>query len=70
LGYYERWQQTKKQYNLKWSIGNDSLQALERFFNPEMSQNHMIDKVKQMIHVAIGHVQYCQACGIDRIASV
>jgi hypothetical protein len=51
LGCYENWQQTRKQYNLKWSTGNESLQALERFFNPEMSLDHMIDRVKQMMHV-------------------
>ena len=42
---------TRKQYNLKWSTGNESLQALERFFNPEMSLDHMIDRVKQMMQI-------------------
>jgi intergrase/recombinase len=51
MGYYDRWQQTRKQYNLKWSIGNESLQALERFFNPDMTLDHMIDRVKTMMQV-------------------
>jgi hypothetical protein len=51
LGYYDIWQQTRKQYNLKWSTGNESLQALERFFNPEMGLDQMIDRVKHMMQV-------------------
>jgi hypothetical protein len=51
LGCYENWQQTRKQHNLKWSTGNESLQSLERFFNPEMGLDQMIDRVKVMMQV-------------------
>jgi intergrase/recombinase len=50
-GRYDVWLQIRQRYNLKWSSGNESLQALERFFNPEMGLDQMIDKVKQMMQV-------------------
>jgi hypothetical protein len=49
LGCYDRWQQIRKQYNLKWSTGNESLQSLERFFNDSL--DNMLSKVKEMIRL-------------------
>lgn len=43
--------QIRQRYNLKWTSGNESLQALERFFNPEMGLEQMIDRVKAMMQV-------------------
>jgi hypothetical protein len=53
LGCYEEWANTRKQYNLKWTTGSESLQAMERFFNPEMSLDNKIEKVKEMIRVLL-----------------
>ena len=50
-GRYDLWLQIRQHYNLKWSSGNESLQALERFFNPEMGLEQMIDRVKAMMQV-------------------
>jgi hypothetical protein len=50
-GCYDKWNALRKQYSLKWTTGNESLQAMERFFNPELSLEKMIDKVKHMIQV-------------------
>ena len=50
-GRYDIWLQIRQRYNLKWTSGNESLQALERFFNPEMGLEQMIDKVKTMMQV-------------------
>jgi hypothetical protein len=50
-GSYDRWKQIRESFSLRWTSGNESLQSLERFFNPEMSLDHMIDRVKQMLHV-------------------
>jgi hypothetical protein len=50
-GSYDRWQQIRKCYSLKWTNGNESLQSLQRFFNPDLSLDHMIQKVKEMICV-------------------
>jgi len=50
-GRYSRWLDIRKAYNLKWSSGNSSIQALERFFNPDLTLDSMIDKVKQMMQV-------------------
>jgi hypothetical protein len=46
LGCYDRWLAIRKRYSLHWTNGNESLQALERFFNTAMSLDHMIEKVK------------------------
>jgi hypothetical protein len=51
LGCYEQLNKTRRQYNLKWTTGNESLQAMERFFNPEMSLDHMLHKVREMMRV-------------------
>ena len=50
-GRYDIWLQIRQRYNLKWTSGNESLQALERFFNPEMGLDQLIDRVKAMIQV-------------------
>jgi hypothetical protein len=51
VGCYDRWCEIRKRYSLHWTNGNESLQALERFFNPAMSLDHMIEKVKEMMRV-------------------
>jgi intergrase/recombinase len=50
-GRYDIWLQIRQRYSLKWTSGNESLQALERFFNPEMGLDQMIDRVKAMMQV-------------------
>ena len=50
-GRYDLWLQIRQRYNLKWSSGNNSLQSLQRFFNPSMSLDSMISKVREMIRV-------------------
>ena len=49
IGCYDRWLAIRKRYSLHWTNGNESLQALERFFNTAMSLDHMIEKVKEMM---------------------
>jgi intergrase/recombinase len=49
LGYYDRWQQLRKRYDLKLSNSSDSLQAFQRFFNPDLTLDAMIDKVREMM---------------------
>lgn len=49
-GCYDRWQQIRKNYSLKWTSGDESLKALQRFFNPSLSLDHMMQKVREMIH--------------------
>jgi len=51
LGCYDKWQEIRKRYSLRWSNGNESLQALQRFFDEKMSLDYMIDKVKEMMRV-------------------
>ena len=51
LGCYDRWQEIRKRYSLKWSNGNESLATLQRFFNQETSLDHMIQTVKEMMRV-------------------
>jgi hypothetical protein len=51
LGYYDSWQQLRKRHNLKWTAGNESITALQRFFNPDLALDVMIQKVREMINV-------------------
>jgi hypothetical protein len=50
-GCYDTWQQIRKRYSLKWTNGDESLQSLQRFFNPELSLDVMLEKVKEMIRL-------------------
>jgi hypothetical protein len=43
---------------LKWSAGNESVQALQRFFNPSLSINSMLDKVKEMMRVLPRRIRF------------
>ena len=50
-GRYQDFTQIKQRYGLKWSTGNESVQALQRFFNSEMSLDHMLQRVREMMRV-------------------
>jgi integrase len=49
LGCYDRWQQIRQRYNLKWSSGNESMQSFERFFNDDLTFDSMLQRIKEMI---------------------
>jgi hypothetical protein len=49
LGCYDRWQELRKRYHLKWSTGTESLQSFNRFFNDELSLDSMLKQVREMI---------------------
>jgi hypothetical protein len=51
ISHYERWQQIRKSYSLHWTSGNESLQSLQRFFNPELTLESMLDKIRKMMQV-------------------
>ena len=51
LGVYDRWQQIKQRYSLHWTSGNESLEAMERFFNPALSLDSMLSRIKDMIRL-------------------
>jgi hypothetical protein len=51
LGCYEQWKAICKQYNLKWTTGNESIAAMQRFFNPSLTLDSVVSKVKEMIRV-------------------
>jgi hypothetical protein len=53
LGCYDRWNEQRKRYNLKWTTGNESLHAMQRFFDTNLTLDSMIAKVKQMIHLLL-----------------
>jgi hypothetical protein len=48
-GSYDRWQQIRKQYLLKWTSGNESLETMRRFFNPELTLETMSQWIKEMV---------------------
>lgn len=55
-GCYDEWMQIKRRYNLRWSKGVDAMAAFEKFFDPSMSVEAMIARVKAMIHVLPPHM--------------
>jgi intergrase/recombinase len=48
-GQYDRWMQIRQRYNMKWSSGQELLQSFNRFFNPDMSLESMLQQVAKMI---------------------
>jgi intergrase/recombinase len=48
-GRYQVFLEIRQRYALKWTSGNDSLQTLQRFFNPELSLDTMLDWVRKAI---------------------
>jgi hypothetical protein len=50
-GKYQLWREICSRYSLKWSSGNESLQALQRFFNPDTSTS--LDGMLQQIRLMI-----------------
>jgi hypothetical protein len=51
LGCYEQWRAIIRRYNLKWTTGEESLQALHRYFDDSLSLDVMMAKVKEMIRL-------------------
>jgi hypothetical protein len=49
LGCYDRWQDMRRRYNIKWTAGNESLQSFERFFNDALSLDSTLQRIAGMI---------------------
>jgi hypothetical protein len=50
-GSYDKWQEIRKHYSLKWTNGDESLQSLQRFFNPDLSLDVMLQRIREMIRL-------------------
>jgi hypothetical protein len=50
-GQYNRFQLLKQSYNLKWSNGQESLLSFNRFFNPCMSLESMLQQIAKMVSI-------------------
>jgi intergrase/recombinase len=50
-GRYNHWKEIRQNFNLKWSSGNNALQSLERFFNPNSGIDSMLQWVRDAIRV-------------------
>jgi intergrase/recombinase len=48
-GQYDRFQQLKQRYSLKWTSGNESLQSFQRFFDEEITFDSMLQRIREMI---------------------
>jgi hypothetical protein len=51
LGCYDRWQKLRKRYHLKWSTGTESLQSFNRFFNPGLTLEVMLQRIEEMMRL-------------------
>jgi hypothetical protein len=56
LGCYDTWQQLRKRYSLKWTTGDESLAAMQRFFDPNLTLDSMLQWVKEAIRVLPEHM--------------
>jgi hypothetical protein len=48
LGCYDRWQEMRKRYSLRWSNG-DSIQSFECFFDDGPNYDTMLQRIREMI---------------------
>ena len=48
-GLYEEWCQIRKRYSLHWTNGDESLQAMQRFFDEGLSFDTMLQQIKNLI---------------------
>jgi hypothetical protein len=51
LGCYDISQQLRKRHNLKWTTGEESLAAMQRFFDPNLTLDSMLQWVRQAINL-------------------
>jgi hypothetical protein len=51
LGCYDKWQQIRQRYSLKWSRPDAGMQSLQRFFSDELTFDVMLQRIKEMIRL-------------------
>ncbi len=65
-GRYDQFLEIRKRYNLKWS-NEDPIQSFERFFNPDLNLDVMLQRIKEMIRLtpSIGQIiKFCVLTGL------
>jgi len=66
LGCYDRWQEMRRCYNMKWSKGDFSIQSFEQFFNDGLNYDTLLQRIRQMIQkLPSFYEQYRQVCMFD-----
>jgi Archaeal phage integrase len=50
-GRYPVFLEIRQRYALKWTSGNNSLQSLQRFFNPRLNLDVILQRIKEMIRL-------------------
>jgi hypothetical protein len=48
---YDKWQEMRRCYNMKWSKVDSSIPSFERFFNDELSFDVMLQRIKEMVQI-------------------
>jgi len=51
IGCYDRWCDIRKHYQLRWTNGNESLVAMQRFFDSNQTLDVMLERVRTMMRV-------------------
>jgi hypothetical protein len=51
LGCYDKWQQMRQRYALKWSRPDAAMQSLQRFFDEGLSFDVMLQRIREMIRL-------------------
>jgi Archaeal phage integrase len=63
-GTYDRWQEIRRRYNLRWTLGNESLHALHRVFDTELNLDVMLNRIKKMVDVLPHHMGHIIRFGV------
>ncbi len=50
IGAYEQWQEIKSRYSLHWANGDESLQAIHRYFKGDNLED-MLQRIREMVSV-------------------
>ncbi len=48
-GRYDQFLRIRQCYSLKWSSGSDSIDSMQRFFNPSLTLDSMLEQIRQMV---------------------
>ncbi len=68
IGCYGTWQEIRKSYSLHWMDGNESLHAMQRFFDSNLTLDSMLSKVREMMHelppTVVGVIRFACLTGL------
>jgi hypothetical protein len=49
MGCYDKWQEIRNHFQIRWTSGDESIKSLERFFNPDLTLDNIYERIGEMI---------------------